>query len=632
MYRGLVWLGFARWVSALECRATGGQLGDAPAERDRARITLSVSIGSRQPPCMFPARIACLVAILDLATAQVRAVNDYVLGPDSLPLDGVPKGEMVDGTYTSTNSIFPGTTRAYSLYIPKQQDRTQAAAVMVFQDGKGRANEWKVPVVFDNLIHKRELPPIVGVFVSPGVVPTSNPDAQPRFNRSFEYDSMGDRYARFVIDEFLPWIEKQHGLTFSKEPSARAIAGASSGAIAAFTVAWERPDSFSRVFSTIGTYVGLRGGNEYPILVRKTEPKPIRVFLQDGSNDLNIYGGSWWVANQDMLSALQFSGYEVQHAWGDGGHDGKQGASVFPDAMRWLWKDFPKAVARSSQSKNMVLSQLLAPGQDWVQVSSGHRFTEGPAVNNRGEVFFTDIPNNRIHKIGLDGSVSVFAEDTGGANGLMFHSDGHLYAVANSRQQLVRYDGTGRSQVMATNLPGNDLVATFEDGIYSTDPENKKVWYTAPSGERRVVDAGLGFANGIILSPDQTLLYVADTRSQWVWSYAVQRDFSLAYKQPFFHLHIPDPATDSGADGMTVDVEGRLYVTTRMGLQICDQAGRVNGILNKPGPGWLSNVCFGGPDLDTLYVTCGENVYKRKVRTKGVVPWRAPIKPPTPRL
>lgn len=581
---------------------------------------------------MFPRCFAVLFAGASLASTLLHAANDYPLGPDSLPQDGVPKGELIDGNYTSTNAIFPGTTRAYSVYIPKQYDRQSPAALMVIQDGKGMANGWKVTVALDNLIHRKDLPPIVGVFVSPGVVPAPNTNAQPRFNRSFEYDSMGDRYARFLIDEFLPWIERTHGLTFSKDPSARAIAGASSGAIAAFTVAWERPDSFRRVFSTIGTYVGLRGGNDYPILVRKTEPKPIRIYLQDGSNDQNIYGGNWWIANLDMLSALEFAGYDVNHAWGDGGHDGKQGASVFPEAMRWLWKDFPQPVPKPATSKNTVLNQLLIPGEDWVLVSAGHRFTEGPAVNDRGEVFFTDIPNNRIHKIALDGSVSVFAENTGAANGLMFHADGHLYAVANAFQQLVRYDASGRSEVVSTNLPGNDLVTTFQAGIFSTDPENKKVWYTSPSGERRLVDSGLGFANGIILSPDQSLLYVADTRSQWVWSYGVQPDFSLAYKQPYFHLHVPDPATDSGADGMTVDNQGRLYVTTRMGLQICDQAGRVNAILPKPGNGWLSNVCFGGPELDTLYVTCGEQVFKRKTRAQGVVPWRAPIKPPQARL
>ncbi len=581
-------------------------------------------------------RTLLALSLLGLVVAlptRVRAATEYPLTADSLPQEGVPKGDWIDGTYTSsaTNAVFPGATRSYSVYIPRQLDRSAPARLMVFQDGKGMGNTWKVPVVFDNLVHKKEIPALVGVFVSPGVVPAASTNVLPRFNRSFEYDSMGDRYARFLIDEFLPWIEKTHDLRFTTDPAGRAIAGASSGAIAAFTVAWERPDAFSRVFSTIGTYVGLRGGNAYPVLIRKTEPKPLRVFLQDGSNDLDIYGGSWWVANQDMLSALQFTGYEVNHAWGDGGHDGKQGAAIFPDALRWLWKDAAQPVARSARSRNTFLQQIVVPGEDWVTVSSGHRFTEGPAVNERGEVFFTDIPNNRIHKISLDGKVSVFAENTGAANGLMFGADGRLYAAANAKKQIVAYDESGTPETVVDGAPSNDLVA-LSDGGYFTDPDNRKVWHVDAALQKTVVDTGIGFPNGVITSPDQSLLYVADTRSQWVYSFVIAPDGALAHKQPYFHLHVPDPAVDSGADGMTCDTDGRLYVTTRMGLQICDQAGRVNAILPKPGTGWLSNVCFGGPNLDTLYVTCGDKVFKRRTRVQGVLPWRAPIKPAAPRL
>ena len=171
---------------------------------------------------------------------------------------------------------------------------------MVFQDGL----QYNAPVVFDNLIHKKEIPPIVGVFVMHGRVKALSPDALDRMNRSFEYDAVSGDYARFLLDEMLPYVAKTHGLTLSTDPNDRAIAGNSSGAIAAFVAAWQRPDAFRRVFSAIGTYVGLRGGNEFPVLIRKTEPKPIRIFLQDGQNDLNNYTGSWWIANQDMSSAL----------------------------------------------------------------------------------------------------------------------------------------------------------------------------------------------------------------------------------------------------------------------------------------------------------------------------------------
>ena len=261
--------------------------------------------------------------------------TEYSLSADSQRQDGVPRGE-VKGPIQFHSKVYPGTVRDYWVYVPKQYDSSKPACTMVVQDGLNRATGWRLPTVMDNLIHEQEMPVTIGIFVSPGVVPAANEKAQPRFNRSFEYDSMGDRYATFLIDELLPEVAKTYNL--SNDPNDRSIAGASSGGICAFTVAWERPDQFRRVLSTIGTYVGLRGGNEYPTLVRKCETKPIRVFLQDGSQDLNIYGGDWWIANQDMLSALKFSGYDVQHVWGDGGHNGKQAAAIMPDALRWLWR------------------------------------------------------------------------------------------------------------------------------------------------------------------------------------------------------------------------------------------------------------------------------------------------------
>src|SRR5688572_7063092 len=215
------------------------------------------------------------VLIASLPSTPLVAVNDYTLGPDSQVQPGVPRGAVTEHTWTST--IFPGTTRKYWVYVPKQYDAATPAAVMVFQDGANYIKEdgnWRVPIVFDNLIHKKEMPVTIGIFVDPGVVPASGPDAQPRFNRSFEYDSVTDRYARFLIEEILPEVGKQYHL--ATDGNSRAIGGASSGGIASFTVAWHRPDAFARVFSTIGTYVGLRGGHNYATLIRKFEPKPIR--------------------------------------------------------------------------------------------------------------------------------------------------------------------------------------------------------------------------------------------------------------------------------------------------------------------------------------------------------------------
>ncbi|MEO6183146.1 MAG: SMP-30/gluconolactonase/LRE family protein [Verrucomicrobiota bacterium] len=569
------------------------------------------------------------------ATLLARAADDYLPGPDSKPQDGVPKGEVLKFNFEKSK-IFPGTTREVNVYVPAQYDPTNPACLYVNQDGL----QWNAPVVFDNLIHKKEMPVTIGVFVMHGRVKAAAANALDRFNRSYEYDGLGDSYVRFLVDELLPEIETMkspdgRAIHFSKDPNDHAIAGASSGAICAFTAAWERPDAFRRVFSAIGTYVGLRGGNEYPTLIRKYEPKPIRIFLQDGSSDLNIYAGDWWMANQTMERALTFSGYEVEHVWGDGMHSGKHGTALFPDVMRWLWKDWPKAV-KAGVSKNTALEAILIPGNEWQLVSEGHKFTEGAAVNSKGEVFFNDVPASKTYKVALDGKVSEFIADSKKGNGQHFGSDGRLYVVATSEPKILAYGADGKASVIAEEISGNDLVVAHNGNIYVThpranNPESSNVWLIRPDGSKQVVDTGLRFANGVTLSPDQSLLYVADSRSHWIYSYQIQPDGTLQNKQRYYWLHVPDNAEDSGADGMRVDREGRLYVATRMGIQICDQAGRVNAILPTPN-GKSSNLCFGGEKFDTLFVTAGDKVFKRKLNTQGANGWDAPSKPAAPRL
>ena len=406
----------------------------------------------------------------------------------------------------------------------------------------------------------------------------------------------------------------------------------SSGGICAFTAAWNRPDVFRRVLSFIGSYTNLRGGQIYPSLIRKTEPKPLHVFLQDGSNDLDLYAGSWWVANQDMAAALKFAGYDTTFVTGDGGHDSHQGRAILPDALRWLWRDHPKPIAKpTSVGDRQWVMEVLDPAEDWEVVSEGHRFTEGPAVDRDGNVFFTDIPNNRIHKIDPAGNVTVFKEDTGRANGLMFGPDGKLYACQNGRRRIVAYTPEGREEMIVEDVESNDLVVTAAGQIYFTDPSNKKVWFIDAERNKRVVHEGIERPNGIMLSPDQSLLTVADSWGKWVWSFQIQPNGSLAHGQPFYRLETPDATSRSGADGMTMGSEGRLFVTSRVGLQICDQPGRVVGIIGKPQPGPLSNVVFAGPELQTLYVTAGDKVFRRRVRMKGVLPWKV-SKPEKPRL
>jgi enterochelin esterase family protein len=562
---------------------------------------------------------------------STQPAPQYRLGPDSQVQADVPRGTVTKHTWTST--IYPGTVRDYWVYVPAQYDPATPAAVMVFQDGGGYVREdgsWRVPVVFDNLIHKGQMPVTIGIFVNPGVVPAASEDALPRFNRSVEYDDVSNRYARFLLEEILPEVGKTYNL--SADPNARAIAGASSGAIAAFAAAWNRPDAFRRVFSTIGTYVGLRGGHHFPPLIRKTEPKPLRIFLQGGSNDLNNYAGNWFLANQEMFSALDLAGYDVLNDWGTGGHDSRHGGAILPAALRWLWRGYPAPIEAGQPARTPVMTNVLLPDQGWQLVSEGHRFTEGLTTNAKGEVFFVDIPGERIFKVGLDGRVSVFKEQSGRVSGLRFGPDGRLYAAQGATNRIVAYDEHGNETVIAEDVPSNDLAVDHQGRIYVTDFQNRRIWLITPDGRKQVVDEGLRRPNGITLSPDQTQLYVADSGAQFVYAWSIQPDGTLANKQPFFHLHLVEGAVDSAADGIAVDRNGSLYVTSRIGLQVADQAGKVNSIVSKPQPGPLSNICFGGPAFDELYVTIGDKVYKRKVRQKGLLTFEAPIKPAPPRL
>lgn len=572
-------------------------------------------------------QLVTIALIAFLSTPESLGQEEsYPDHPDALSQVGAPRGD-IKGPFKWYSKIYPGTERDYWLYVPKQYAEDKPACVFVLQDGLQRAKGWQLVTTMDNLIHKKEMPVTIGVFIDPGVAPAPHEGATARYNRSFEYDALGDRYARFLMEEILPEVSQRYNL--SKNPNDRAIGGASSGAICAFNVAWEKPNEFRRVLSTIGTYVGLRGGEEFPTLVRKCEPKPIRVFLQDGSNDLNIFAGDWWTANLSMLSALKFAGYDVNHAWGDGGHSSQHAAAIMPDVMRWLWRDHPQPVVPGKTSERRI--DLVIPGEDWQLVSEGHQFTEGPASNKNGEVFFTDIPNGRIHKIGLDGNVSVFVEKSPAVNGLMFGPDGQLYACQNGTKRIVRYDKLGRETVVLNDASANDVLILPEGGYY-TDPNNKKVWHFTFEGQRKIVDEGIAFPNGIVASPDHSLLTVSDTHGRFTFSYRIQADGSLAHKQSYGYLHLQNDQLHSGADGMTVDKEGRIYVTTRLGIQVLDQPGRVHLILSKPQDGWVSNAVFGGPEMDTLFVTCQDKVYRRRVNAKGFHSWEPPRTVGKPRL
>lgn len=292
------------------------------------------------PRFAFSRALALIALSTLIGAAPALAADDYTLGPDSQPKDGVPKG-AVKGPFQWESQIFPGTVRDYWIYVPAQYDATKPAALMVFQDGGGFVStngSYRAQVVFENLIHAKEMPVTIGLFINPGNVPPAEEGRRPRSNRSFEYDSLGDQYTRFLLEEIIPAVRKDYAITDDRE--GWAICGNSSGGICAWTVAWERPDKFSKVLSHIGSFTNIRGGHNYPAMIRKTEKKPIRVLLQDGSGDLDNLHGNWPLANQQMAAALKFMKYDYQFVYGDGGHNGKHGGSIFPDSLRWLWRGY----------------------------------------------------------------------------------------------------------------------------------------------------------------------------------------------------------------------------------------------------------------------------------------------------
>ena len=529
-----------------------------------------------------------------------------------------------------TNSkIFPGTHREYWVYVPEQYDPAKAACLMIFQDGAGFVSnpgkDGYVPDAFDQLIASGEVPVTTGLFINPGVVPAANIGAQPRFNRSLEYDGLGPDYANFLISEIIPAL----GLNISKNPDDRALCGASSGAIAAFTAAWERPDHFRRVYSMIGTYVGLRGGNNYPDLIRKTEPKPLRIFLQDGENDLNIYGGDWWMANQTMQRALEFSGYEHTHRWDKGHHSREEGNKILVEALQWLWKDHGKKPVSVHLDKcKSRAAEWLIPGEDWQLVSMGHNWAEGLAVTADGTLYFTDVPDSELYKITPDGKETLFAKDTARANGIALGPDGKTLYTAGSEVRKYSLE-TSEFETLFKNAAANDIVASSEGFVYFTSPKNSSI-HVSFHGAGRFNKLPFKGLNGIGLSADQSQLYVCHFDGPFIHSFTLDAGEPV-HPQPYFYALRPTTDGRCALDGQCAAASGHLLVGTEAGLQIFDQPGRVQLVLPKPAyADGRINYCY--LHENTLYIATRHRIYKRKIKLTGAPAWQAPPKVSKPKL
>ena len=540
---------------------------------------------------------------------------EFPLGPDSLPQPGVPQGRLEKFTW-ATSRIFPGTVRDCWIYVPAQYDAAKPACVLVVQDGEAHwqpERRWRIPTILDNLIHQQAIPVMIGIFINPGVVPSPLAGAAARNNRSFEYDSLGDRYARFLLEEILPEVGRRYRL--APDGNSRAIMGGSSGAMCAFNAAWERPDAFARVLSIVGSYTPMRGADTLAPLVRIVEPKPLRVFLESGARDFKMFCGDWWTANLAMLAALEYAGYEVNHAWAEhAGHDDFHGSMIFPAALRWLWQDYPRPI-RAGQNSQQALARVTISGEGWElapgEYMAAMALTSGPA----GEIYFYSPYEKIIYRIeGSDPSV-VFAEAVESAQQLAGAPDGRVFISQPAARRILVCDKTGRTATWLSDIDAHSVAFAANGHGYVTDPVKLCVWLVTPSGERRVVAQNFGRPAGLQLSPDQSQLIVTDELGRVAHLFMILPDGGLANGAPYFPLHRPgEEVTGPTGGGLAVSVHGWVVFATELGLKIADRNGLIAGILYPRRGKRVDGVALGGQGQDQLYLTDGRCVYRRRIR------------------
>jgi enterochelin esterase family protein len=555
--------------------------------------------------------------------------------PLAIVNENVPQGK-VETMPPWHSKIFENTIRDWAVYVPAQYDANEPAALMVFQDGermrdvKGR---WRIPTVFDNLIASGDMPPTIAVFLNPGHDKSKPRQGRKSSNRGFEYDSLGDRYSRFLLEEILPEVEKKYNL--SDDPNMRAIGGSSSGAICAFTVAWERPDQFRKVYSNVGSFVNLRGGDIYPSLIRKTEPKPIRVYMADTSGDNDDPFGHWPIANQRMESSLKYMGYDVRMDWAEGyGHNADFGSMQFPEAMKWLWRKethTPMIDTSDDLRGDLTLLNVLVPGESWEIVADNLGFADAPCSDAEGNFYYCDMRAPAVVRVNAsDQSKKVIAKES--VSGLMLGPDGLLYACQGSKKRVISIDPqSGEVKTIAENVRPNDLAVSEEGYLFITETGAHQVTrISIQTGEVTPADVGIKRPNGIALSNDGGTLAVSDHGGESTWTFRVNANGVLDAKMPTMPMRLPiDPKGEfkfnepppylsaSKGDGMAVDKIGRYYVTSELGVQIFDPTGRPCGVLPKPNPEKpLTSCVLAGPEHSHLYVTNGTTIYVRKLTVK----------------
>ncbi len=564
----------------------------------------------------------------------------YAVPPELQNRPGVPRGQVL--TLDMNESIrFPGATRTISVYVPAQYRALQPACVMVMLD-----NLMVSPTICDNLIHQKEMPVTIGIGVQSGSLAAAIPGTSARSNRSFEFDSITLQLAEFIEHEVLPFVQQHKTpdglpILLSSNPDDRAITGGSTGAIGAFNAAWQRPDLFHRVFAWSTTMVGMRGADEYITLVRKTEPKPLRIFVLDGYRDEWWGGpqfGDWWLANLALQRALAYAGYAVNHVWGDWGHCDAPSINFFPQAVRWLWKNWPAPI-KAGLPGNSVISEIVVPGEGWTrkwacqraepsEVRTNSRISNpqiaSTAADSVGKVYLLLPAEGAVFTVNNDGSRNEVVKVHPSSSCIAFGHDDELYVSEPDLRRVIAVDVAGKVRTIAQGVRFCSIAAR-QDGFYgiesiASDEGGSKIWLVDRQGRQKVVMQSRAPFACAGVTWDGGWLFAAERGSHKAWSYRIMPDGALSDGEPYYWFHQPDTLESSGIRQVCFDRNGWGYAATTMGIQVFSTAGGEGGLVWAILPlseQSIVGVCFGGEGRQTLYACTGDKLYARKVKATG---------------
>lgn len=390
---------------------------------------------------------------------------------------------MVDGKL-DRSEIYPGTEHTYQVYVPAQYDGSKPACLYVGLDGV----LCDAPAVMDSLIAAGKMPVTIGVFLQPGVIKDKDGNVL-RYNRSNEFDMTDGTFAHFLESELLPKVETEktpdgRKIKLSKDANDRMIFGLSSGGICAFNAAWHRPDMFSRVFSGVGTFVSMRGGHDLQAIVRKHEPLPLRIYLQDGDQDVwNALFGHWYEGNKMLASALDFAGYGAGYDWSHCKHGVSQAAKIFPRVMEWMWRDYPARIEPGRTQNDLLADLLPATYSPWEKTNAQLKVRSRKPILDAADALY---PDGKLAVKRQEGSNCLWqyiVDDKGTLTcgqrfywlhsydnaqlkigPMKFDSKGNLYVVTSAGLQIVDQNGRVRGILSLPTTVDNIKEILIYDG------------------------------------------------------------------------------------------------------------------------------------------------------------------------